>query len=79
MICPICVVDGVTIAACRLFGIPDVITVYLLGILTMSFALATNRVLTKSTKWKTVPYQLLLITALYSIITVWTLDVMGVI
>lgn len=77
MVCPICIVDGVAIAACRLFGVPDIITVFFLGVLITPLAITTSNWLNRAKWWTHVKYQTLLITIMYVCITLLTLDYMG--
>ena len=43
MACPVCIVDGIVITVCRFFGVPDVVTSFLIGVLTVHLAMLTHR------------------------------------
>lgn len=78
IVCPVCVLDGLVIASCRFFGIPDPVTSFFLGIITLSLAIVTLQwvksklLLTKSPKGS-----LIFITAIYSVITLITMRLIG--
>lgn len=78
MACPICIVDGVIIASCRFFGVPDPITSYLLGILTLSIAILTIRYIkSKLLLTKTPKGSLVFVVIIYSSITIWIMNLLG--
>lgn len=78
MPCPVCVIDCLVIASCRFFGIPDVITAYLIGILTLSVTIVTIQWMKAYFKVEKAPkYTLLLILVLYSTITIIAMEAIG--
>ena len=77
MACPVCIVDGVIIASCRLFGVPDVITSFLLGILTLSIAILTIRYIKSKLLLTITPKGCLVVVVfVYSFITLWIMKLL---
>ena len=80
MPCPVCIIDGFVIASCRFLGVPDTITAYFIGIITLSFALITVKWLKGYFKMEKAPkYTLLLILLLYTTLTLLAMDYIGMI
>ena len=78
MVCPVCVVDGLIIASCRFFGVPDPVTSFLLGILTLSLAIVTLRYLKDKLLLTDVPKgALVFILVVYSIMTLAAMRYLG--
>ena len=78
MVCPMCIIDGAIIASCRFFGVPDVVTTFLLGILTLSLAIVTLRwIKEKLLLEKTYRGSLVFITAVYSTLTILAMRLVG--
>ena len=78
--CPVCVVDGALIIACRFLGIPDVILAFLIGILTMSAAYWTHSYIKawqKSGNYKIYQGQLVVIVLGYSVFTLYVFKRFG--
>ena len=50
MVCPVCVVGGVGFILSRVFGLPDVIVAFIVGMLSTSMAYWVNHLMTK--RWK---------------------------
>ena len=73
MVCPVCIVDGIVITACKFFGVPDVITAFLIGLLTAHLAILTHRWI-KSREYKSNYYVVIL---LFTVVTLYTLKVAG--
>lgn len=73
MVCPVCIIDGIVITACRFFGVPDVVTAFLVGVLTVHLAMLTHRWI-KSREYKSNYYVILFI---FIAITLYTLYVVG--
>lgn len=78
MVCPICLIDGLAIASCRFFGIPDPVTTYFIGVITLSLAIVTLRWLkSKLLLDKTPRGTLLFILGVYTTITFVTMRIIG--
>ena len=79
IVCPVCIIDGALIFSCRFFGIPDPVTTFFLGILTLSLASVTLRYIKdKLLVDKYTPRgSLLFITAIYSVITLAFMRMLG--
>ena len=76
--CPVCIVDGIIIVSCRYFGVPDVITSYLLGVLVLSMSILTNRYIkSKLLLEKTLKYSLVVVLSIYTIITLGSMKLLG--
>lgn len=73
MVCPACVVNGIVITACKFFGVPDVVTSFLIGVLTVHLALLTHRWI-KNRQCKSSYYAILF---LFVVATLYVLKVMG--
>ena len=73
MVCPVCIVDGIVISACRFFGVPDAVTAFLVGVLTVHLAMLTHRWI-KGREYKSNYYAILFI---FIVITLYTLYVIG--
>lgn len=80
MVCPVCVIDGAIIASCRFLGVPDPITSFFLGILTLTFAIVTLKWLeSKLLLNKTPKGALIIILTIYSVITIFSMQLIGMI
>ena len=79
MVCPVCVVDGFVIASCRFLGVPDVITAFLIGIITLSLAMVTLKYLKRKLMVETSAPKgsLLFILAVYSVVTIAAMKYLG--
>ena len=73
MVCPVCIVDGIVITACNFFGVPDVITAFLVGLLTVHLAMLTHRWI-KDRQYKSNYYFVLF---LFIVVTLYALKVVG--
>ena len=73
MVCPVCIVDGIVITACRFFGVPDVVTSFLIGVLTVHLAMLTHHWI-KNRQYKSNYYVIVL---LFTVVTLYTLKVVG--
>ena len=78
IVCPVCVVDGFVIASCRFLGVPDPVTSYFIGVITLSLAIITLKWLKdKLLLDKTPKGSLLFILAVYSVITLISMRMLG--
>ena len=82
MVCPVCIVDGIVIAACRFFGVPDVVTAFLIGVLTVHLAMITHRWIKKwrdenelDNRHSAINYYMILL--IFIVVTLYTLHVVG--
>lgn len=80
MPCPVCIIDAVIICGCRFFGIPDPVTTYFIGIITLSLAIVTLRYIkTKLLLNKAPKGSLVFITTIYSVLTLVVMKYIGMI
>lgn len=78
MVCPVCVVDGIVIASCRFFGLPDVVTAVFLGVLLSQFANITLRYLKEKLLLdKTIKGSLMFILGVYIVLTLLAMRLVG--
>ena len=73
MVCPVCIVDGIVITACRFFGVPDVVTAFFIGLITVHLAMLTHRWI-KNKGYVSNYYYVLLI---FVVVTLYSLYVVG--
>ena len=73
MACPVCIVDGIVITVCRFFGVPDVVTSFFIGLLTVHLAMLTHRWIKK--KGHVSNYYVVL--SLFTVVTLYGLHVVG--
>lgn len=80
IVCPVCIIDGLAIASCRFLGLPDSVTAFFLGIITLSLAIVTLHWIKSKYSLEKAPKGLLLfITAMYSISTLLAMKIVGMI
>ncbi|MCK5614930.1 hypothetical protein KAR91_74395 [Candidatus Pacearchaeota archaeon] len=80
MVCPVCIIDGIVITACRFFGVPDVVTAFLVGVLTVHLAMLTHRWIKKHDEGvvdKNYALNYYAILFIFIVITLYTLHVVG--
>jgi len=77
MTCPVCVVGGVTYYACMFFGVPDVVSACILGMLTTSLAFLANKKLNASSRWKKQPFQLVFLQVIFGVNAIMSLKLYG--
>jgi hypothetical protein len=75
MVCPVCVVGGVGFILCRIFGLPDVVVAFVIGMLATSMAYWGNHIMTK--RWKIIKGQLVAINILSGIACLYSLKLLG--
>ena len=75
MVCPVCVVGGVGFILSRIFGFPDVVVAFVIGMMATSMAYWVNHLMAK--KWKKRKGQLVAINILSGIIFLYSLKLIG--
>ncbi len=75
MVCPVCVVGGVGFILSRIFGFPDVVVAFVIGMMATSMAYWVNHIMAK--KWKKRKGQLVVINILSGIIFLYSLKFIG--
>ena len=75
MVCPVCVVGGVGFILSRVFGLPDVIVAFIVGMLSTSMAYCVNHLMTK--RWKKRKGQLVALDILSGILFLYSLKWIG--
>ena len=78
MPCPVCIIDAVIICGCRFFGIPDPVTTYFIGMITLSLSIITLRYLKSKLLLNKAPKgSLVFITAIYSVLSICAMKYIG--
>lgn len=78
--CPICIIDGAIIIACRFWGIPDVIMAFLIGVFTMSASYWTHvyiKTWQKQYNFKIYRGQLVVIVVMFGLFTIYVFKLFG--
>ncbi len=75
MVCPVCVVGGMGFILSRVFGLPDVIVAFIIGMLATSTAYWVNHIMAQ--KWKKRKGQLVAINILSGITFLYSLKWIG--
>jgi hypothetical protein len=75
MVCPVCVVGGVGLILSRIFGFPDVVVAFVIGMMATSLAYWGNQIMAK--RWKKRKGQLVVLNILSGIMFLYSLKFMG--
>ena len=75
MVCPVCVVGGIGFILSRIFGFPDVVVAFVIGMMATSMAYWVNHIMAK--KWKKRKGQLVAINILSGIVFLYSLKLIG--
>lgn len=75
MVCPVCVVGGIGFILSRIFGFPDVVVSFVIGMMATSTAYWFNHIMTK--RWNKRKGQLVIINILSGIIFLYSLKWIG--
>jgi predicted transporter len=75
MVCPVCVAGGIVFILSRILGLPDVIVVFVTGMLATSTAYWGNHIMAK--RWKKRKGQLLVLNILSGIMFLYSLKLIG--
>ena len=75
MVCPVCVVGGIGFILSRIFGFPDVVVSFVIGMMATSTAYWVNHIMTK--RWNKRKGQLVIINILSGIIFLYSLKLIG--
>jgi hypothetical protein len=75
VVCPVCVVGGIGFILSRIFGFPDVVVAFIIGMLATSTAYWANHILVK--RWKKRKGQLVALNILSGILFLYSLKWIG--
>ena len=75
MVCPVCVVGGIGFILSRIFGFPDVVVSFIIGMLATSTAFWMNHIVSK--RWKKRKGQLVTLNILSGILFLYSLKLIG--
>ena len=75
MVCPVCVVGGIGFILSRIFGFPDVVVSFVIGMMATSTAYWVNNIMAK--RWNKRKGQLVIINIVSGIIFLYSLKFIG--
>ena len=75
MVCPVCVVGGIGYILSRIFGFPDVVVAFVIGMMATSMAYWVNHIMAK--RWKKRKGQLVALNILSGIMCLYSLKWIG--